>query len=148
MRRAKVYVASSWRNAQQPSVVARLRDEGHEVYDFRNPAEGDHGFHWSSIDPEWQEWSPATYVQALHHPLAQAGFKTDMDALRWADAVVLVMPCGRSAHLELGWAVGAGKQTMVLLSDGEPELMNLMVDTLATTLDEVCVALQGKGTSE
>ena len=34
----KIYVASSWRNAQQPAVVARLREAGHEVYDFRNPA--------------------------------------------------------------------------------------------------------------
>ena len=141
----KVYIASSWRNTQQPGVVARLRAEGHDVYDFRNPVEGDHGFHWSSIDPEWQEWSPEAYVRALQHPVAQAGFAKDMNALRRADAVVLVMPCGRSAHLELGWTVGAGKSTIVLLSDGEPELMNLMVGTLATTVDGVCEALHVNG---
>ena len=33
---AKIYVASSWRNVFYPDVVQRLRDAGHEVYDFRN----------------------------------------------------------------------------------------------------------------
>ena len=46
-----VYVASSWRNEQYPEVVKRLRDAGFNVYDFRNPPSGDHGFWWDSIDP-------------------------------------------------------------------------------------------------
>lgn len=46
----RIYVASSWRNKIQPSVVVALREAGHEVYDFRNPREGDTGFHWSDID--------------------------------------------------------------------------------------------------
>ena len=31
----KIYVASSWRNTFYPEVVARLREAGHDVYDFR-----------------------------------------------------------------------------------------------------------------
>lgn len=50
----RIYVASSWRNERQPEVVARLRAEGHEVYDFRRPNGQQDGFHWSEIDPEWQ----------------------------------------------------------------------------------------------
>lgn len=34
----KIYLASSWRNERQPAVLAALREAGHEVYDFRNPA--------------------------------------------------------------------------------------------------------------
>lgn len=30
----------------------------------------------------------------------------------------MVLPCGKSAHLELGWAVGAGKRTIILLEEG------------------------------
>ena len=48
---ARIYVASSWRNTLQPGVVAALRGDGHEVYDFRNPAPGVKGFAWSEIDP-------------------------------------------------------------------------------------------------
>ena len=36
----KTYVASSWRNSHQQSVVHVLRTAGHEVYDFRNPPHG------------------------------------------------------------------------------------------------------------
>ena len=140
-----IYVASSWRNEHQASVVDALRAVGHEVFDFRNPAEGDEGFRWSEIDPEWQGWSPERYRELLSHPIAERAFETDMDALRRAEAVVLVQPCGRSSHLELGWAVGAGKATAILLADGEPELMAKMVDAVCVDLDEVLAFLAARG---
>lgn len=136
-----IYVASSWRNEIQPAVVQRLRQLGHEVYDFRNPKEHvherDEGFHWSDIDPQWPWWSPDQFRSYLKHDLARAGFKSDFEAMKWCDFVLLAMPCGRSAHLELGWAAGAGKQTGILLSDGEPELMYSMADHLFIGMDEV-----------
>ena len=138
----KVYVASSWRSPHQPDVVLALRAAGHEVYDFRNPPTRS-GFAWSDIDPDWQSWTVAEYVHALDHPLAMAGFKSDMDALRWCDACVYVLPCGRSASMELGWAVGAGKLTIALLDDAEPELMIKMVDHICTHLGEVIQFLGG-----
>jgi hypothetical protein len=112
-----IYVASSWRNERQPAVVLNLRDAGHDVYDFRNPSDGDSGFHWSELDSEWEGWTPAKYKSMIESsPIARAGFQKDMEAMVWADAFILVMPCGRSAHLELGWACGAGKKTCILLS--------------------------------
>lgn len=66
---------------------------------------------------------------------------SDYRALMDCDACVFVMPCGRSAHLELGMAIGAGKQTIALLADGEPELMLAAVDHLCMTVDEVIAAL-------
>ena len=144
----KIYVASSWRNDHQPGVVRALRDEGHEVYDFRNPHQtgpdrrrAGRGFHWSEIDPQWKSWSPSEFRAALSHELAADGFHSDKDGLDWCDACVLVLPCGRSAHLEAGYAVGKGKLTLVLLSDGEPELMYRFFDGIAVTLEELLVAL-------
>lgn len=120
----KIYVASSWRNLVQPAIVQVLRAGGHEVYDFKDPEDnGDSGFHWDEIDPDWQQWSPAQFRESLTHPVAKHGFKRDFNAMAWAEAFVLVLPCGRSAHLEAGWAIGTGKPTAIYLSDGEPELM-------------------------
>lgn len=136
-----IYVASSWRNNIQPSVVERLRLEGYDVYDFRHPVSGDDGFHWSEIDPAWESWTSQQFTEALNHQQAERGFKYDFEALARADVVLLVMPCGRSAHLELGWAVGAGKKTIILLASGEPELMYKMVDYLATSIDDVVAYL-------
>lgn len=138
----KVYVASSWRNTESPYVVAQLREAGHDVFDFRNPRPGDHGFGWREIDPAWATWSPEQHRANLSHPRAIAGFQSDMDGLIGAEAVVLVLPCGRSAHLEAGYAKGAGKRLIILLSSGEPELMYKMADCLALSMGEVLAALR------
>ncbi len=118
-----------------------MKAAGHLVYDFKHPTLQHEGFHWSEIDPDWKGWSPDQFRAALGHKCAEEGFKLDMDALRWCDACLLVMPCGRSAHLELGWAAGAGKQTLILLEDGEPELMYSMVKCLCINMKEVLNAL-------
>lgn len=133
----KIYVASSWRNKQQPKVVKSLRKAGHEVYDFRHPEDGDNGFHWSEIDQKWQDWTPEIYRESLSHPLAQNGFKKDIAAMKWADAFVGVQPFGRSASMEMGWAAGQGKTTVLLLDKGEPELMVKMFDHICCNLREV-----------
>ena len=122
----RVYVASSWRNKQQPHVVSGLRHFGHIVYDFRHPRPHDDGFHWSEIDSDWKTWSPSEFITALSHPLAIRGFDADFAAMEDADVGLLVMPCGRSAHLEAGYFVGAGKPLVIALAAGEPELMYKM----------------------
>ena len=140
----RIYVASSWRNYYQPEVVQILRDAGHDVYDFRHPAPGDDGFSWAEIDPAWQSWTPEQYREALQHPLAQVGFAQDKLALQMADVTVLVLPCGRSAHLELGYAVGINQRTAVLMPEPcEAELMNLLVDRICLSMDELLSWLHG-----
>jgi len=120
----KIYAASSWRNSYQPGVVALLRQLGHEVYDFRNPRPGNTGFSWSDIDANWKSWSAVEYRSALAHPIAEAGYVLDFDAMRWCDACVLILPAGRSASWELGWCMGAGKVAYIYIPEPvEPELM-------------------------
>lgn len=141
----KVYVASSWRNSTQRAVVHLCRSMGHEVYDFREPKPGNAGFSWGEIDRTIPRGAtdPDMVIEAaqirdmLGHPIAEAGFALDMDALRWCDACVLVLPCGRSAHLEAGWAAGAGKLTVGLLTDGAPDLMWKMLDHLIVHAGEL-----------
>jgi len=133
-----IYVASSWRSERQPELIQLLRRMGHDVYDFRNPSDGDNGFHWSEIDPEWQSWSPLQFRAALRHPIARDGYRKDMQALIDCDMCILVMPCGRSAHLEIGFASGAGKLTAILVEqEAEPELTYGMVGHVCVSLDEL-----------
>jgi len=44
------YVASSWRNQYFPDVVWKLREYGHEVYDFRNPPHNHGAFMWKDVE--------------------------------------------------------------------------------------------------
>ena len=68
---AKIYVASSWRNQYYPEVVNKLREFGHEVYDFRNPPH-DHGaFMWKNVDPDFDKWTVNEYKQGLQHPSSE-----------------------------------------------------------------------------
>ena len=77
----RIYVASSWRNLLQPYIVVMLRKCGHEVYDFRSPTPGDSGFSWREIHPDWENWTPQQYRDALEHPIAKEGFKNDINVL-------------------------------------------------------------------
>lgn len=136
---ARIYAASSWRNPYQPGIVRVLREHGHEVYDFRNPPDGVPGFAWSEIDPEWESWSASRYRELLTtHPTAALGFLNDLRGMQWADTCLLILPCGRSAHLEAGWFCGQGKRTIILTGDGEePELMQLLATDICINMGEV-----------
>jgi hypothetical protein len=134
---SKIYVASSWRNERQPAIVVALRAAGHEVYDFRHPRKDDHGFSWGNIAEAWQSWSMEEYRDALQNEIAISGFNLDMAAMEWADTFVGVQPFGRSASMEMGWAAGRDKRTILLLENGEPELMVKMFDRICISLDEV-----------
>lgn len=131
---ARVYVAASWRTVRQPEVVEAIRAAGVSVYDFRNPPERA-GFGWEQIGKGWRSWTPAEYMEALRHPLAEAGYNSDITALVNAYVCVLVQPSGRSAALELGYAAGMGKRCAVLLAPGqEPELMLKMAEYMTDSL--------------
>ncbi|MEJ0094573.1 MAG: hypothetical protein WDN46_14405 [Methylocella sp.] len=143
----RIYVASSWRNKHQQAIVSMLREDGHEVYDFRSPFFGiKDGFRWTEIDPNWEAWTPSSYREKLlNSATAAQGFNSDFRAMRWADTCVLVMPCGRSAHLELGWCAGAGKHTIVHIPEPcEPELMNMIADDITVSDEELLSSLRGR----
>ena len=153
----KIYVASSWRNVYYEQVVQSLRGQGFEVYDFRNPTSvaalssadgacsgvglracGSSGFHWTDVDENAPNWTFEEYAEGLHHPLAEKQFRSDLEALEWADTCVLVLPCGRSAHTEAGWMAGRGKKVVVYIPEmQEPELMYKLFDHVVGSIDSL-----------
>lgn len=141
---ARIYLASSWRNKLQPDMVGFLKMHGHEVYDFRNPPNGVPGFAWSEIDQNWQNWTAQEYRDLLiTHPIAARGYVSDLRGMEWAEVCVLLLPCGRSAHLEAGWFCGRGKRCIVLTQDGEePELMALLATDICISPEEVIERLK------
>jgi hypothetical protein len=140
----RIYLASSWRNAYQPQLVATLRAWGHEVYDFRNPWPGQQDFAWrQASDKPASTWSAAeTREILLTHPRCAQGYMADSRAMEWADTCILRAPCGRSAHMELGRMKGAGKFCIYYMEDGqEPELMSLMADAHVISDEELYAVL-------
>ena len=136
----RIYVASSWRNERQLEVVNYLNNLGYDAYNFRKAQTA---FEWKDVDVpvdgvSIHQTDSITFINGLDHPTAQAGFNADFEAMKESDAFLLLLPCGKSAHLEAGWAIGQGKPTCILLSDfTEPELMYNMADFIATSLHQV-----------
>lgn len=123
----KIYVASSWRNPYHQSLVDDLRKVGHEVYDFRNPTHADASFNWADVIDDFRGSSGVNLLGALTSPIPQKAYTFDKVALDWADTCILLLPCGRSAHLEAGYMIGSGKPTLIVMQgDEEPELMYLL----------------------
>ncbi len=117
-----IYVAGSMSNRSGVLEVSRrLRSVGHEVFnDWIMPGE--------EANTKWQEFEQAqgrTFLEALYAPHAHNVFQFDKRHLDRADAFVLVLPAGKSGHLELGYVAGKGKPTYILL-DGEPEKWDVM----------------------
>ncbi|QRN94407.1 hypothetical protein JRI60_35480 [Archangium violaceum] len=126
-------------------VVAALRAAGHEVHDYKDTGGGSQGASAPNMDDfARMRFEPAQFRALLEqHPLARTLFDKDMNALRDCDVCVMVLPCGRSAHLELGYAVGAGKRTIALLQgECEPDLMYKMVERLCISIEEVLQAVR------
>lgn len=136
-----IYLASSWHNSYHQIVLKSLRMQGHEVYDFKHPSPTNNGFAWHDCFPNKDNHAKdiKSYMQAIRTNRAEESYAFDKDALDKCDTCILLLPCGRSAHLEAGYAIGKGKEVIILLSEDqfEPELMYLMANHIACSLTEV-----------
>jgi hypothetical protein len=108
---SSIYLIGSLRNPIVPALGKKIREAGHDVFDD-----------WYGAGPEaddkWKEYETArgrTYKQALGGYAAKHIFAFDKHHLDRVDTGVLVLPAGRSGHLELGYLCGqVGKRTYVL----------------------------------
>lgn len=141
---ARIYAASSWRNKFQQDIIKLLRENNHLVYDFKNPPEKA-GFQWRDVEQDWQNWDSEKYRYLLEtSPLVAHGFIADYRAMQWADICVLILPCGRSAHLEAGYFNGANKRLIIYIPEvQEPELMYLMANKICLTEKELINEING-----
>ena len=133
----KIYIASSWSNLYLNDIVSILRDRNHEVHDFRAngatrpappPFPGAAGSAGNRLGgPDGSLDSVMSY---LHLTSTQNRYQRQCAALVEAEVLLCVLPCGRSAHVEIGMALGLSIP-VVLVHDGiEPDLMHLGVDAV------------------
>ena len=116
-----VYLIGSLRNPEVPKIATILRDKGIEVFDDWH-AGGE------KADEEWMRYERDrghTYQQALKGHAARHTFEYDKQHLDRADVGVMVMPAGKSAHLELGYLRGQGKPAYIYMPE-EPERWDVM----------------------
>jgi hypothetical protein len=108
-----IYIIGSLRNPQIPVIGNKLRELGQEVFDDWHGA-------GHEADDKWKEYEQLrgrSYREALQGYAAKHVFAFDRTHLDRADSVLLVLPAGRSGHLEFGYSVGQGKKGYILLDD-------------------------------
>ena len=133
-----VFLTTRWGNPQHAVVAGLLRAAGFAVYD--------HAEHGPTLDPDWGrvEWSTEQFEAKLGEPAQLSSFARNFEAMESADVCVLLLPAGRSAHLEVGWFVGRGVPVVVMAGECPPhELAYSLVDCLVSSVDGIVPALQG-----
>ena len=109
----KLYIGGSLRNPAVLTIAQAVKESGIEVF-------ADWACAGPHADDAWRDYEKAmgyTYIEALCRPAARNVFDFDKRHLDASDAFLLVLPSGRSAHMELGYMVGKGKRTCVLIDD-------------------------------
>ena len=140
-----IYLIGSLRNPEIPAIGQKIREAGFEVFD-----------QWHSAGPEADDYFKKyhvelgiSYDQALKGYAAKHIFEFDKRHLDRADMAILVMPAGRSGHLELGYMAGKGKPTFVLLEEGNDrwDLMLQFTDGIFFSLEKL-IEMLPRGANE
>ena len=114
MESKRIYIASSWKNQQAVLELAEtLELHGFEVDAFCRATDQRYAFHWSEFMDDKIELLKYDAVSFINDPKVQRAFAEDKKWLDWSDTVIMLMPCGRSSHLEAGYAKGQGKRLFI-----------------------------------
>jgi hypothetical protein len=99
-------------------------------------------------DENWQRYEKIrgrNYKEALKGRAATNIFMFDRSYIDVFDVAILIMPCGKSGFLELGYAKGRSKKTFIFLDGKDPERYDIMpnfADKICLTLEELIQELK------
>lgn len=139
-----IYIIGALGNPKVPVIANKIRQTfpKWEVFDS-----------WYSPGPDadsyWRKYEKAkgiSYKDALNGWAATHIFEFDKHHLDRATDVVMVMPCGRSCHMELGYSIGKGKRGYILF-DKEPKRWDVMykfATDVFFSVDELIATLKKK----
>lgn len=131
-----IYLIGSLRNPAIPALAKRLSDmTGKRIFaDWY--AAGPHA------DDAWRDYEKGrglTFEKALNEPAAENVFAFDKRHLEASQAVVLVAPAGKSAHMELGWCLGKGIPGAILLDSPDRwDVMYRFADCVTRSETDLC----------
>lgn len=109
----KIYLASSWNMESAVNLMASiLRNHRHEVDVFCDDSKGRYVFYFDQI-PDIEEHDG---ISVMYLGQVRKAFYEDKKWIDWSDTVLLMLPSGRSAHLEAGYAKAAAFGLKVLAS--------------------------------
>lgn len=130
-----LYVIGSLRNPEIPKIADEMRTFGFDVFDDWYAAGPKADDHWK----EYEQGRGRSYIQALDGRAATQVFRYDKSNLDRCSAAVLVLPAGKSGHLELGYFIGSGKPGFILMPPGDDrwDVMYRFATRVVSSVDEL-----------
>jgi len=112
-----------------------------EVDAFCYMENGRYVFHFSEIG----DLSKLNAIDCLKDERSQLAFLEDKKWLDWADVCLLILPAGKSSHLEAGYAKGCKKKLIIWQEEfpkGEFDVMYGFADLITNSMNEVLTYLK------
>jgi hypothetical protein len=142
-----IYISSSWKNRETVREIAeRLRERGHEVYDFTDPR----CRKTPEIPPEKypEEYDPETmvYKDYIQKPEWRAAVIENRKAIEHSDIIILLLPCGNDSHADWALGVGMGKKSIVVgrPRKGERSPVHMWADAIIDDVETLYWLLKGE----
>jgi hypothetical protein len=117
----RLYLIGSLRDNAVRALANRIRKLGITVFDDWHAA-------GSRADDIWQEYEQGRghkFKEGLAGEHARDVHKIDVEKIDKSDTGLLLMPTGKSCHMEFGYMMGQGKRGYILMP-GEPERWDIM----------------------
>jgi len=76
-------------------------------------------------------------------PVIAEIFQQDMEGLRACENLLVLLPAGKSVHIEAGAAYGMGKPCIAIGEQKETESLYMIFDNIFPTLDDFAASLKG-----
>jgi hypothetical protein len=127
-------IISKFRNyAQCDRLIAELKKRGKTCYDFcANP-----------VDPEKADFEIEEQMKAFektddfwNDPNIRKTFERDLDGLKNAEKVIMLLPAGHSAHIEAGIAYGLGKPLILVGETEKADTLYLIFQERYETMEK------------
>lgn len=135
-RKPCIYIIGSLRNEKIPVVGNAVRAAGFEAFDDWHGTGPKADDYWL----EYEKLRGRSYAEALAGRAAQNTFALDRDNILRSEGVIMVMPAGKSGHMEFGYARRGGIPGVILL-DGEPERYDVMYNFASLVTSDLAAAI-------
>lgn len=127
------FVSGRWRNRDSVlDLTHRIRDKGYSVYCF---LEASHSIARVHNDPE-EDMQNFEKLDWRNDPYVREVFKNDMEGERNSKTFVMLLPVGKSCHIEAGVAYGLGKQCILIGEQKEAESLYLIFTKQFDTVED------------
>ncbi len=135
-------VISSYRNKDKVEhLVGEIRKRGYTCYNFCDvPADLNN----RDAHPEEQMKVFEAKKDFHNDEHFKKLFKRDLAGLKNAEKVILLQPCGLSAHMEAGIAFGLGKPLIMVGEPIKPESLYLMFEERYNSAEDFLVSVKDR----